>query len=153
MTIMSRFVGYISDFVLDIHYWQTRITLVGISVSSVWIDAIFKILEYFFEVMVEPALFDRLGLAVLATVALLPAWSSLKAVMRLELVWKGATKIPAYRRHSASHKERASARLEARTTWLMKLTVCYILSNDVARLRADLIHRLDSGMPYCAVLV
>jgi hypothetical protein len=68
----------------------------------------------------------------------------LKAIFRIEFRWwKGTTWMPIMQKAGATHRERASERLEAATSWRTKAGVCLLVT--VLRLK---IYTFLSALPF-----
>ncbi|KAJ7792321.1 hypothetical protein B0H14DRAFT_2931666 [Mycena olivaceomarginata] len=123
---------------LNMEYWFTRTSTVSISVSGTTLLAFNRILDALTgaATAVETSklkfstseLLSWLWLIIwtLATDFTLPFFM-LKIVMRLAFSWDQSRWIPSIRRVSPTHLERASQRLDSRTSWRIKAGVCISL--------------------------
>ncbi|KAJ7315037.1 hypothetical protein DFH08DRAFT_425650 [Mycena albidolilacea] len=123
---------------LNMEYWFTRTSTVSISVSGTTLLAFNGIFSAFtgaattvetskLKFSISKSL-SWLWLIIwtLATNFTLPFFM-LKIVMRLAFNWDQSRWIPSIRRVSSSHLERASQRLDSRTSWRIKAGVCISL--------------------------
>ncbi|GLB42810.1 hypothetical protein LshimejAT787_1202590 [Lyophyllum shimeji] len=111
---------------LDIRYWFTRRSTAGISIPGTAIVAVSSIVKELDSIRVRgitrkfsfPGWIAALLFSV-ATTLVLPLMQ-LKAILRVDISWwKGW--IPVVSLANATHSERASERMEARTSWRTKL--------------------------------
>ena len=136
---------------VDIRYWYTRSSTIGISRFATILFAVITLGKYFLENLPSYTLGMHLLIALFATIAGLPLELSpflmLKTIWRMEFGWnqqKGKGKwtekgrkrkrrcevpTPSVNFAKPTHAERASDRLDARTPWIVKLSVSiyYIL--------------------------
>jgi hypothetical protein len=122
--------------ILDGHYWYTRNFTVSISVSGTVFLALSSIHHIIEEALADD---DSTGSSfkmifirtlLLLFLDLLTPFLMIKAITRTELRWwKGTTWIPVVRRTAATHKERASMRLDRQTKWYVKNAVSCVIFN------------------------
>jgi hypothetical protein len=132
--------------VADIIYWHTRSTTIGISRFATILFAVITLGKYLLKDLSSYNLKEQLFTALFAIIANLPLELSpflmLKVIWRIEFGWKGKGKwtengkktkrsrckvpIPSINFAKATHAERASDRLDARTAWTVKLSVSSI---------------------------
>jgi hypothetical protein len=103
-----------------VHYWYTCSSTVGLSLRGQWLSAGLGLVINLLEDVVLLSEADR-GVTVLviaavaATIGLVQPLLALKALCRVEVGHKGWR--PHIRREKATHRERASARMDARMDW------------------------------------
>ena len=138
----------------DILYWHTRSTTIGISRFATILFAVISLGKYFLKNLSSTNLKEQLLITLFATLANLPLELSpflmLKVIWRMEFGWNqkegkgkwtenGKMKrsrckvIPSVNFAKATHAERASDRLDARTAWTLKLSVSttYYVLRDI----------------------
>ncbi|KAJ6537787.1 hypothetical protein B0H19DRAFT_1240499 [Mycena capillaripes] len=131
------YVLHLVEVLLDMSYWYTRTSTVCISISGTILLALGEILGAIGSAVntaeLKKAEFSGsewllwlLIVVILAATLLLP-FSMLKTVTRLAFSWDKSRWIPAVRRVSPTHMERASQRLDLRTSWGVKAAVCITL--------------------------
>ena len=116
--------------VLDIRYWYTRTSTVSISILGTALMSGSDLLHKLGSFIIEQRLKEFSILGFIASL-LLGIFTSLvlpllmlKAILRIEFRWwKGTTWIPIMQKAGATHRERASERLEATTSWRTKAGV------------------------------
>ncbi|KAF5361491.1 hypothetical protein D9758_006202 [Tetrapyrgos nigripes] len=97
-------------------YWYTRDNTVYISIPG----TLFLVASELFAALADLIGKDQITVYVVTILLLVPSvYWKLRTVLRIELVWKGW--IPTFRRMRPSHRERASERLDATTSWTVRL--------------------------------
>ncbi|KAJ6490488.1 hypothetical protein DFH09DRAFT_374094 [Mycena vulgaris] len=104
---------------LLVHYWWTRVSTAGISTSSVRFLAAAIALGQVVDVL--KAEDGDYGTLIMAPVILIIPYLMGKAILRAEFGWKRW--YPTLTRAPANHRERASQRMDNRTSWWTKLGV------------------------------
>ncbi|KAF9484580.1 hypothetical protein BDN70DRAFT_106138 [Pholiota conissans] len=128
--------------VLQIHYWFTRASTVGISVFGTILVAGPNLLVVVIDILREMGTAKSLGVGSVIGMLLkqvpefLPLFLMLKAVLRAELYWPSRW-IPGCRLARQTHLERASQRLEARIPWLYP-AIAYAALAFIATYYSDL---------------
>lgn len=145
-SLIRIIIGFIIK-VVNIRYWHTRSSTVGISKFATILFAVVTLGNYFLANLYS--LKEHLLITLFATIAHLPLelapFLMLKTICRMEFGWnqnKGKGKwtekgkkrerkcevpFPNVNFGKATHAERASDRLDARTPWTMKLSVSILL--------------------------
>lgn len=160
----------------DILYWHTRSTTIGISRFATILFAVISLGKYFLKNLSSTNLKEQLLITLFATLANLPLELSpflmLKVIWRMEFGWNqkegkgkwtenGKMKrsrckvIPSVNFAKATHAERASDRLDARTAWTLKLSVSttyYLLCSPGHKFSVVLTEHLFSSSLYHAAL-
>ena len=156
--LLRTIIGFIIK-VGDILYWHTRSSTIGISKFATILFAVVTLGIFFLENLSNDTLKkDNLLITLFAKIASLPLELSpflmLKVIWRLEVGWNqksnstenGKTKrccgvpVPSVNFAKATHTERASDRLDARTPWTAKLsvsvlrdfTICVVLTRHLS---------------------
>lgn len=124
------------EILLNMSYWYTRTSTVGISISGTILLALVEVLGAIGGA-VNAAEQQKVGfsssdaltwlwvvIVILATTFPLP-FSMLKTVTRLAFSWDKSRWIPTVRRVNPTHMERASQRLDSRTSWGVKIGVSF----------------------------
>ena len=134
----------------DIRYWYTRSSTIGISKSATILLAIISLGNYFLPRAPLSDYKEHMLTTLFSTLAGLPLQLSpflmLKVIWRMEFGWKNQKKgkgkwtekgkkkkrwceipVPSVNFVKATHAERASDRLDARTPWTVKLFVSIFL--------------------------
>jgi hypothetical protein len=94
-------------------YYRRLVSTVGVSIRGQWFSiAVF--LAWTVELMVTSS--DSAEKIVLGSVYIFIPAITLFAITRMELGWRGFTRLPATFAH-ATHAERASSRIDARSSW------------------------------------
>jgi hypothetical protein len=120
------------NFFINGHYWYTRTSTFSISISGTML----LVLANFADVGIQTLMtvhenmttgfgtnmFVSFPVVLIAVITLLPHFAMFKAVMRLECVVDSGW-FPRLRRVPANHKERASERLDGRTSKTFRLAV------------------------------
>ncbi|TFK38532.1 hypothetical protein BDQ12DRAFT_631119 [Crucibulum laeve] len=110
---------------MQIHYWYTRSSTVGISVHGNALLAAGIFTDFMLQVReatrhTEMAMFSKLVSCLISATIWLPTLLSLiKAITRIEIDWWRSF-IPIIRRSQATHRERASQRLDSQLPWHIK---------------------------------
>ena len=148
---------------VDILYWHTRSSTVGISKFATILFAVVTLGEYFLESLSAYKLNEHLLITLFATIANLPFELSpflmLKVIWRMEFGWnqkKGKGEwtdkekkmkrrrcevpVPSVNFAKASHAERASDRLDARTPWTLKLSVSVLRNSQFMSYSRDIFY-------------
>jgi hypothetical protein len=123
--------------ILDNHYWYTRNFTVSISMSG----TVFLTLGFIFGIIAKDMFGDNsnddsikklfIRAMIILFLYLATPLLMIKAITRTELRWwKDTTWIPVVRRAAATHKERASMRLDGRTRWYVKGAVSCVIFNN-----------------------
>ena len=130
LKVSYRLVLAIVVLFLDIRYWYTRTSTVSISILGTALlsgsDLFNKLGLFVIEQKMKE--FSVLGftsslLLIMFTSLVLPLLM-IKAILRIEFRWwKGITWVPIMQKAGATHRERASERLEAATSWRVKAGV------------------------------
>lgn len=120
--------------ILIIHYWYTRVSTVFISISG----TTFLALSFMLRVLAEVATANNKNhssnkwFLIFRTFSLGDLIDFLVGSMMIKTItratfrwWNDTTWIPTVRRAAATHKERASMRLDARTSWRTRGGVSY----------------------------
>ncbi|KAJ7256515.1 hypothetical protein B0H12DRAFT_1112424 [Mycena haematopus] len=100
---------------LLVYYWWTRVSTVGISVSAVTFSA----LGFLLGPIVDTFPNDDPSLVIILPMTVVVPYLMCKCIMRAEFRWKGWLFLP--RLLPATHRERASQRIDNRTSWQTKL--------------------------------
>lgn len=147
ISMLGTIIGIIIK-VTDILYWHTRSTTIGISRFATILFAVITLGKYLLMILSSYNLKEQLFITLFAIIANLPLELSpflmLKVIWRMEFGWnqkKGKGKwtengkkmkrsrcgsgvpIPGINFAKATHAERASDRLDARTSWTVKLSL------------------------------
>jgi hypothetical protein len=121
--------------ILRIHYWLSCVSTVSISILGTTFLALSSILATFIGLIPTNGLkiegFGIFFAALFAFLELVAPFAMIKAITRIEFRWKDATWIPVIRRASATHRERASIRLEARLSWYVLCGVSHCLNDHL----------------------
>ena len=117
---------------LDLHYWYTRTSTVTISILGTAFVAIRfalgTVIYIAFSGGSQFSIILMLMLFLRAPSMMIRAIVMIMTITRVNFEWKGATRIPFVRR-VATHKERASMRLDSQTSWRAKIGVyCHFQS-------------------------
>ncbi|KAJ7735441.1 hypothetical protein B0H14DRAFT_3168575 [Mycena olivaceomarginata] len=106
---------------LQFYYWWTRVSTVGISTSG----AAFQVLGLTLSALVEMLQSNEPSMIFVLPLTVVVPYLMCKCIARVEFGRKRwyptATRIP------ANHRERASQRMDNRTSWLTKLGLCIAL--------------------------
>ncbi|KAF7363792.1 hypothetical protein MSAN_01037100 [Mycena sanguinolenta] len=95
---------------LQFYYWWTRVSTVGISVSGATFSAVGLVLDPIVEALQN----NDASLLFIVPTSLIVPYLMCKCIMRVEFGWKP-------RLFPATHQERASQRIDNRTSWRTKL--------------------------------
>ncbi|KAF5364910.1 hypothetical protein D9758_008145 [Tetrapyrgos nigripes] len=115
--------------VLEYLYWFTRSNTVSISIPGTLFLAVHQCLQVLMAWMAvllpshTPSSKWTQAMFYLAYLPLI--YRMFRTVLRFESVWKGW--IPTFRKRGASHSERTSERLDATTSWRVRLSLLCIL--------------------------
>lgn len=120
----------------EIHYWYTRSSTVGISISGIYLVSIATIVNSVFhaawntvkdEETVHFGVFNAFLFSLIWKVgSYIGAFAMLRAITRAEMYWWKSC-IPLFRVALPTHAERASQRIDSRVTYRFKTTVCALL--------------------------
>ena len=134
--VTYRFIlGFIKFFITG-HYWYTLTSTFSISISGTMLLVLADFADTGIQALITVQegmttgfwmnTFVSFPMVLIAVIALLPQFAMIKAVMRLECVVDSVW-FPRLRRIPANHKERASERLNGRTSkafWLAVSKFC-----------------------------
>ncbi|KAJ6559589.1 hypothetical protein B0H19DRAFT_1375717 [Mycena capillaripes] len=122
-------------FLLHIVYYRRLISTVGISIRGQWLD-IAGLLAGTVEPMFNSS--DSVEQIVLGCFYIFLSMIPLFAITRMQLSWRGFTRLPATFAH-ATHTERASSRIDAKSSWrfigtsMFILAICLFLADPFKR--------------------
>ncbi|KAJ7619364.1 hypothetical protein FB45DRAFT_1007031 [Roridomyces roridus] len=138
--LFIKSLGYVLSLlatILDLSFWYTRTSTVGISISGTILQAVPDIIGHVLGAagVIEPHMqgLERLviiwAITVLLGFFLLTPLLMLKTVARLSFSWDSW--IPSVSRASPNHRERASQRLDSCTSWVFQAAICLTLTATV----------------------
>ncbi|KAJ7843571.1 hypothetical protein B0H14DRAFT_2778656 [Mycena olivaceomarginata] len=137
--LVAYTLGFLSGlfaFLLDVVYYRRLILTVGISIRGQWLS-----IASFLAWTVEELIFDSSDATekiVLGCFYISLPVIRLFAITRMELSWRGFTRLPATFAH-ATHAERASSRIDAKSSWrfigtsMLILAMCLFLADPFQR--------------------
>jgi hypothetical protein len=140
--------SYLTE-LFDLHYWYTRVTSVGISRSAALLRIVITLSNTGAWLLESPIVLGARLISFRGFMNLILTLLITKTLVGLELTWLPKTSwIPIIRRVRPSHKERASARIDAQTSWRVKGSV----SNAIIRSSAtEYICLIDFTLLVCVL--
>ncbi|KAJ7703383.1 hypothetical protein B0H14DRAFT_3029584 [Mycena olivaceomarginata] len=136
--LVAYTLGFLSGllaFLLDVVYYRRLILTVGISIRGQWLS-IASLLAWTVELIFDSS--DPTEKIVLGCFYISLSVIHLFAITRMELNWRGFTRLPATFAH-ATHAERASSRIDAKSSWrfigtsMLILAMCLFLADPFQR--------------------
>lgn len=128
---LRRFILSIVVFILDIRYWYTRRSTVSISILGTALisgsELYGKLETFFVKEKLKGFSIPRFiaSLLLITSTSLVLPLLMIKAILHIEFHWwKGTSLFPIMQRGAATHRERASERLEATMSWYARVAVC-----------------------------